>query len=66
LGRGSATLRLSPTIEGEIIASIRPAGHDEHSEAVEIQGRGFAIFPGFVDIHAHPSSELMLQRAKRK
>src|SRR5215831_19193234 len=49
------------TIEGEIIASIGPAGHDEHSEGVEIEGRGFAIFPGFVDIHAHPSSKPMLK-----
>jgi 5-methylthioadenosine/S-adenosylhomocysteine deaminase len=49
------------TIEGETIVSIGPAGHGEHSEAVEIEGRGFAIIPGFVDIHAHPSSEPMLK-----
>ena len=49
------------TIEGETIASIGPAGHTEHGDAVEMEGRGFAIFPGFVDIHAHPSSEPMLK-----
>jgi len=44
------------TIEGNIIASIGPAGHHEQGEAVEIDGRGFAIFPGFVDIHSSDRS----------
>ena len=47
------------TIEGETIAEIGAAQPDD--DAVEIDGRGFAIFPGFVDIHAHPSSEPMLK-----
>src|SRR5262245_9199671 len=49
------------TIEGETIAAIglaRPAGH---GDAIEIDGRGFAILPGFINIHAHPSSEPMLK-----
>lgn len=48
-------------LEGETIASIGPARRGEQSDGVEIDGRGFAIFPGFVDIHAHPSSEPMLK-----
>jgi 5-methylthioadenosine/S-adenosylhomocysteine deaminase len=48
-------------IDGETIATIGPAGPADHSDAVEIDGRGFAILPGFVDIHAHPSSEPMLK-----
>ena len=48
-------------IEGETIAAIGPAGPTEHSDAVEIDGRGFAILPGFIDIHAHLSSEPMLK-----
>src|SRR5436309_518462 len=31
------------------------------ADAVEIDGSGFAPLPGFVDIHAHPSSEPMLK-----
>jgi cytosine/adenosine deaminase-related metal-dependent hydrolase len=31
------------------------------AEAEEIDGRGFIVLPGFVDIHAHPSSEPMLK-----
>jgi 5-methylthioadenosine/S-adenosylhomocysteine deaminase len=46
------------TIEGDTIAAIGPAGP---ADAVEIDGRGFAVLPGFVDIHAHPSSEPMLK-----
>jgi len=30
-------------------------------EADEIDGNGFIVLPGFVDIHAHPSSEPMLK-----
>jgi cytosine/adenosine deaminase-related metal-dependent hydrolase len=30
-------------------------------DAAEIDGRGFVVLPGFVDIHAHPSSEPMLK-----
>jgi cytosine/adenosine deaminase-related metal-dependent hydrolase len=51
-------------IEGDTIAAVGPAGPSgagDHSDAVEIDGRGFAILPGFVDIHAHPSSEPMLK-----
>ena len=48
------------TIEGETIDAIGPAGQG-HGDAVEIDGRGFAVLPGFVDIHAHPSSEPMLK-----
>ena len=48
------------TIEGETIAAISPAGQG-HGDAVEIDGRGFAVLPGFVDIHAHPSSEPLLK-----
>jgi 5-methylthioadenosine/S-adenosylhomocysteine deaminase len=29
--------------------------------AIEIDGRGFLIMPGFVDVHAHPSSEPLLK-----
>jgi len=48
-------------IEGETFAVVGPAALTDHSDAVEIDGRGFAILPGFVDIHAHPSSEPMLK-----
>jgi cytosine/adenosine deaminase-related metal-dependent hydrolase len=46
------------TVEGDTVAAIGPA---DHADAVEIDGRGSAILPGFVDIHAHPSSEPMLK-----
>jgi cytosine/adenosine deaminase-related metal-dependent hydrolase len=47
-------------IEGATITAIgSPAPWD--ADAVEIDGRGFAVLPGFVDIHAHPSSEPMLK-----
>lgn len=46
------------SIEGKTIAAIGPA---DPGDAVEIDGRGFAVLPGFVDIHAHPSSEPMLK-----
>jgi cytosine/adenosine deaminase-related metal-dependent hydrolase len=49
------------TIEGETIAAIGPTEPADHRDAVEIDGRGFAILPGFIDIHAHPSSEPMLK-----
>jgi hypothetical protein len=49
------------TIEGDTIAAIGPAGPADSADAVEIDGRGFAVLPGFVDIHAHPSSEPMLK-----
>jgi len=39
-------------------ALARPA---DHADAIEIDGRGFAILPDFIDIHAHPSSEPMLK-----
>jgi cytosine/adenosine deaminase-related metal-dependent hydrolase len=51
-------------IEGDTIAAVGsagPSGPGDDSDAVEIDGRGFAILPGFVDIHAHPSSEPMLK-----
>jgi cytosine/adenosine deaminase-related metal-dependent hydrolase len=48
-------------IEGETIAAIDPATPADRRDAVEVDGRGFAVFPGFVDIHAHPSSEPMLK-----
>jgi cytosine/adenosine deaminase-related metal-dependent hydrolase len=49
------------TIEGDTVAAIGPAGPVDHADAVEIDVRGFAVLPGFVDIHAHPSSEPMLK-----
>jgi 5-methylthioadenosine/S-adenosylhomocysteine deaminase len=49
------------TIEGETIAAIGPTGPADRTVTAEIDGRGFAILPGFVDIHAHPSSEPMLK-----
>jgi hypothetical protein len=49
------------TIEGDTIAAIGPYRPADHGDAVEIDGRGFAILPGFIDIHAHPSSEPMLK-----
>ena len=49
------------TVEGDGVAEIGPAGLADHAAAVEIDGRGFAVLPGFVDIHAHPSSEPMLK-----
>src|SRR5215471_21717287 len=48
-------------IEGETIAAISPARPADHADAIEIDGRGFAILPGFIDIHAHPSSEPTLK-----
>jgi 5-methylthioadenosine/S-adenosylhomocysteine deaminase len=49
------------TIAGETIAAVGPAPATGDGDGVEIDGRGFAILPGFVDIHAHPSSEPMLK-----
>ena len=49
------------TVEGDTIAAIGSAGPTDHADAVEIDGCGFAVLPGFVDIHAHPSSEPMLK-----
>jgi 5-methylthioadenosine/S-adenosylhomocysteine deaminase len=49
------------TVEGDAVGAIGPAGPADEADAVEIDGRGFAILPGFVDIHAHPSSEPMLK-----
>jgi hypothetical protein len=49
------------TVEGDTVATIGPAETADHADAVEIDGRGFAVLPGFVDIHAHPSSEPMLK-----
>ena len=46
------------TVEGDTVAAVGPAGH---ADAVETNGRRFAVLPGFVDIHAHPSSEPMLK-----
>ena len=48
-------------IEGETIAAIGPYRPADHGNAIEIDGCGFAILPGFIDIHAHPSSEPMLK-----
>jgi 5-methylthioadenosine/S-adenosylhomocysteine deaminase len=44
---------------GDTIVAIGavPASPD----ASEVDGRGFIVMPGFVDIHAHPSSEPMLK-----
>jgi cytosine/adenosine deaminase-related metal-dependent hydrolase len=41
-------------IDGDTIAAIGPALPADHSDAIEIDGRGFATLPGFVDIPAHP------------
>jgi 5-methylthioadenosine/S-adenosylhomocysteine deaminase len=49
------------TVEGDMVAAIGPAGPADHADAVEIDGRGFAVLPGFVNLHAHPSSEPMLK-----
>src|SRR5262245_40276752 len=49
------------TVEGDTVAAISPAGPADLADAVEIDGRGFAVLPGFIDIHAHPSSEPMLK-----
>jgi 5-methylthioadenosine/S-adenosylhomocysteine deaminase len=50
------------TIEGDTITAIGPAGPaSDAAHTVEIDGRRFAILPGFVDIHAHLSSEPMLK-----
>jgi cytosine/adenosine deaminase-related metal-dependent hydrolase len=49
------------TVEGDTIAAIGSAEPADRADAVEIDGRGFAVLPGFVDIHAHPSSEPMLK-----
>ena len=48
-------------IEGDTIAAIGPTGPADHDDVIEIDGRGFAILLGFVDIHSHPSSEPMLK-----
>jgi 5-methylthioadenosine/S-adenosylhomocysteine deaminase len=52
---------LDLTIERDTIAAIGSAGPADNADAVEIEGRGFAVLPGFVDIQAHPSSEPMLK-----
>ena len=52
---------LDLTIERDTIAAIGSAGTADNADAVEIEGRGFAVLPGFVDIRAHPSSEPMLK-----
>jgi cytosine/adenosine deaminase-related metal-dependent hydrolase len=49
------------TIEDETIAAIGPAGTADLTSGNGIDGRAFAILPGFVDIHAHPSSEPLLK-----
>ena len=49
------------TIERDTIVAIGSAGPGDNADAVEIEGRGFAVLPGFVDIRAHPSSEPMLK-----
>lgn len=48
-------------IDGDTVAAIAPAGSQPPADAAEVDGRGFAVLPGFVDIHAHPSSEPMLK-----
>jgi 5-methylthioadenosine/S-adenosylhomocysteine deaminase len=49
------------TVEEDMVAAISPPGPADNADAVEIDGRGFAVLPGFVDLHAHPSSEPMLK-----
>jgi hypothetical protein len=49
------------TIERGTIVEIGSAAPADNADAVEIEGRGFAVLPGFVDIYAHPSSEPMLK-----
>lgn len=49
------------TMQDDTVVAIGSAAPADHTDAVEIDGRGFAVFPGFVDIHAHPSSEPMLK-----
>ena len=49
------------TVKGDTVAAIGPAERADDADAVETDGRGFAVLPGFVDIHAHPSSEPMLK-----
>src|SRR5580704_14365140 len=49
------------TIEADAIAASGEADPAGAIDAVEIDGRGFAVFPGFVDVHAHPSSEPLLK-----
>ena len=49
------------TVEGDTVAAIGPAKTADDADAVEIDGRGLAVLPGFVDIHAHPCSEPMLK-----
>ena len=36
------------TVEGDTVATIGPAETADHADAVEIDGRGFAVLPGFV------------------
>ncbi len=52
---------LDLTIERDTIAAIGSAAPADNADAVEIEGRGFAVLPSFVDIHAHRSSEPMLK-----
>ena len=49
------------TIEGDAIAAIGNADPAGAVDTIEIDGRGFAVLPGFVDVHAHPSSEPLLK-----
>jgi 5-methylthioadenosine/S-adenosylhomocysteine deaminase len=44
---------------GETIAAIGKVA--AANGAIEIDGRGYVVLPGFVDVHAHPSSEPMLK-----
>ena len=63
-GRNGTTLRGRPaprsrrrTARCSTCSTIRT----DHTDAIEIDGLRFAVLPGFVDIHAHPSSEPMLK-----
>src|ERR1700744_6366716 len=49
------------TIDGDTITSIGTENASSDAETVEIDGRGFGVLPGFVDVHAHPSSEPLLK-----
>jgi len=46
-------------LDGDTITAVGTVASSP--DAVEIDGRGFIVLPGFVDIHAHPSSEPMLK-----
>src|ERR1700745_235551 len=49
------------TIEGHTVAAIGPHRPGNHTDAAEIDGRGFAGLAGFVDIPPPPPPEPMLK-----